>query len=169
MEWSPDGRALAVAYSGQGVVVWSPSGCRLMCSLRQPPPSLSAFPSTASRAISHQISSVSRSTQATGNSVRGLAASSAQQPPGPAPHVPMDGGISALSWGPMGYQLSLAEVGGGLGIGAGSGGALLELTFAHSLAGHHRVARGGLGTSTIDEEMHVLLVGVLDTNVVVKK
>jgi hypothetical protein len=35
MQWSPDCRALAVGWRKQGLAVWSPSGCRLMCSLRQ--------------------------------------------------------------------------------------------------------------------------------------
>ncbi|KAJ9523815.1 hypothetical protein QJQ45_020002 [Haematococcus lacustris] len=37
--WAPDCRALAVGYATQGVVVWSPSGCRLLSSLRQVDPS----------------------------------------------------------------------------------------------------------------------------------
>ena len=31
LEWSPDSRVLAVGYQRQGLTVWSPSGCRLMC------------------------------------------------------------------------------------------------------------------------------------------
>ncbi|GIL70747.1 hypothetical protein Vretifemale_1461 [Volvox reticuliferus] len=150
VEWSPDGRALAVGYAGQGVVVWSPSGCRLMCSLRQPPPSLSTYPSAASRGlISHQNSLAS---QGPGWGYQRAASSSV----GTQPQVPLDGAVSALCWGPMGYQLEMAEVGGGAAM-AGAGGGLTEVTFAHSLSGNHRVARGGIGTSLADEEVHVLL------------
>jgi hypothetical protein len=35
LQWSPDGRVLAVGYGERGMAVWTPSGCRLMCSLRQ--------------------------------------------------------------------------------------------------------------------------------------
>lgn len=35
LQWSPDGRVLAVGYAERGMAVWTPSGCRLMCSLRQ--------------------------------------------------------------------------------------------------------------------------------------
>lgn len=35
LRWSPDGRVLAVGYGERGMAVWTPSGCRLMCSLRQ--------------------------------------------------------------------------------------------------------------------------------------
>ena len=38
LEWSADGRALAVGYALRGMAVWTPSGCRLMCSLRQTAP-----------------------------------------------------------------------------------------------------------------------------------
>ena len=70
------------------------------------------------------------------------------------PPVPLDGGVSAVCWGPHGYQLAVAEVGGS----PGGGGGLAEVAFAHSLAHHHRVAHGGLGGSMADEEVHVLLV-----------
>lgn len=35
LRWSPEGRVLAVGYASRGIAVWTPSGCRLMCSLRQ--------------------------------------------------------------------------------------------------------------------------------------
>ncbi len=35
LQWSPDGRVLAVGYALRGMAVWTPSGCRIMCSLRQ--------------------------------------------------------------------------------------------------------------------------------------
>jgi len=33
--WAPDNRALAVGWRRSGLGLWSPSGCRLVCSLRQ--------------------------------------------------------------------------------------------------------------------------------------
>ncbi|KXZ55895.1 hypothetical protein GPECTOR_2g1446 [Gonium pectorale] len=168
IEWSPDGRALAVGYAGQGVVVWSPSGCRLMCSLRQPGPTsiLSPLPSFLPRGtISHQTSmagrggDAGRSTLSPVPSMGGAGFSGPRSYNGVAtaagpqisPQVPLDGGVSALCWGPGGYQLEVGELGA-----AYSGGSLLELHFAHSLPGQHRVARGGLGSSLADEEVHVL-------------
>eukprot|EP00891_Asterochloris_glomerata_P001441 jgi/Astpho2/1441/e_gw1.00025.4.1_t len=35
LKWSPDNRALAVGWRRSGLGLWSASGCRLMCSLRQ--------------------------------------------------------------------------------------------------------------------------------------
>ncbi len=35
LQWAPDGRVLAVGYGRRGMAVWTPSGCRLMCTLRQ--------------------------------------------------------------------------------------------------------------------------------------
>lgn len=35
LQWSPDGRVISVGYSKRGLAVWTPSGCRVMCSLRQ--------------------------------------------------------------------------------------------------------------------------------------
>lgn len=36
LEWSPDGQVLAVGHKHGGVVLWTLSGCRVMCTLRQP-------------------------------------------------------------------------------------------------------------------------------------
>ncbi len=176
LEWSPDCRALAVGYGGQGVVVWSPSGCRLMCSLRQPGPSLSTAPSSASRLgslISHQPSlraMLNRQSLDPAGSVgsmmlspaaSGLPAAVAARLGGTAgagssgPVAPLDGSVTALCWGPMGYQLAVAEVGGG-----GAGGSLAEVLFAHSLPHHHRVVYSGAGVATgAGDEIHVLQVG----------
>ena len=35
LRWSPDGQVIAVGYGHGGVAVWTPSGCRVMCTLRQ--------------------------------------------------------------------------------------------------------------------------------------
>lgn len=35
IQWSPNGQVLGVGYALRGMAVWTPSGCRVMCSLRQ--------------------------------------------------------------------------------------------------------------------------------------
>ena len=74
LQWAPDGRALAVGYSRQGVTVWSPSGCRLLCTLRQP-----------------------------GGSVAGAAEPAAGRGGGGAGSV-MAGGVAGLVWGVHSYR-----------------------------------------------------------------
>ena len=37
ISWSADGRVVAVGYERKGVVVWTPSGCRVFCTLGQGP------------------------------------------------------------------------------------------------------------------------------------
>lgn len=94
--WSPDCCALAAGYRHQGVVVWSPSGCRLMCSLRQTPALQSGLsgpgrgPSVdSSAALGRQNSSSSSVATTTAEELSGM----------------LEGGISALAWGPLGYQV----------------------------------------------------------------
>lgn len=164
VEWSPDCRALAVGFAQQGVVVWSPSGCRLMCSLRQP--GLSAYPSLRPSATlgnmgSGALGHVGSGPLAIGRNIGdepsfgaggapfifSRSSTSALQP---GSGVPLDGGVTALAWGPLGYQLMVAEAGGCSG--------LAELQFAHSLPGHHRVAHAGPHGGSAGEEVHVLQV-----------
>ena len=42
ISWSADGRVVAVGYEKKGVVVWTPSGCRVFCTLGQGPQASSA-------------------------------------------------------------------------------------------------------------------------------
>ncbi|KAH7624062.1 hypothetical protein Ndes2526B_g01314 [Nannochloris sp. 'desiccata'] len=35
LRWSPDGKVVAAGYGYRGLAVWTPSGCRVMCTLRQ--------------------------------------------------------------------------------------------------------------------------------------
>lgn len=35
LRWSPDGKVVAAGYAYRGLAVWTPSGCRVMCTLRQ--------------------------------------------------------------------------------------------------------------------------------------
>lgn len=43
--WTPDNRAFAVGWRNRGLAVWSASGCRLMCTIRQGSMSNSQSPS----------------------------------------------------------------------------------------------------------------------------
>lgn len=81
LKWSPDNRALAVGWRRSGLGLWSASGCRLMCSLRQ----------TARTYVSPQAGS------------SGVAAFCADAAP------PLETRIAAVAWGAEGYQLMVAE------------------------------------------------------------
>lgn len=134
VDWSPDCRALAVGYAHQGLVVWSPSGCRLMCTLRQ-----SSAVSTASRLQSSSL--------VTGES--GTNISSLSLPSGEVDFGAVENGTKALAWGPLGYQLVVAE--------ASNTHTIQEIHFAKTLPNHHRVAQSRVsGTSQSGEEIHVL-------------
>ncbi|KAL0029799.1 hypothetical protein WJX77_000735 [Trebouxia sp. C0004] len=87
LKWSPDNRAFAVGWRRGGLAVWSASGCRLMCSLRQ-----TARPNTFT-----PLSSASSSAFATDSHKQNA--------------LPMESGIASLAWGPAGYQIMLAELG----------------------------------------------------------
>lgn len=180
--WSPDCRAVAVGYSRQGAVVWSASGCRLMCTVRQP--ESSRTPRAAAAAAAAPAGS------------RGGAAA-----PTPAP-APLAGPVQALAWGTLGYSLIVACAGAGAaaapaaaaggsarlperaarllasvapgaaaGAAAGAGGAsaagggagaagseLLEVSFAKALGGNHRVAQVSGGDGEARGELHLLQV-----------
>ena len=82
LEWTPDCRALAVGYYTRGLVVWSPSGCRLMCTLRQLP-GLHRDISVASN-----ISDLSAACQGEEASQQAI----------------LESGVSALAWDPMAYK-----------------------------------------------------------------
>ncbi|KAL0053131.1 hypothetical protein WJX82_001373 [Trebouxia sp. C0006] len=87
LKWSPDNRAFAVGWRRSGLAIWSASGCRLMCSLRQ-----TARPNTFT-----PLSSASSSAFATDSHKQNA--------------LPMESGIASLAWGPAGYQIMLAELG----------------------------------------------------------
>ncbi|CAM6095693.1 unnamed protein product [Calypogeia fissa] len=80
ISWTPDNSTFAVGWQHRGLAVWSVSGCRLMCTIRQGSlsnvfsPSFSMFSGTE----------LSRS-------------------------EPMVGGVAALAWGEQGYQLFAVE------------------------------------------------------------
>uniref|UniRef100_A0A061S7S9 Protein ric1 n=1 Tax=Tetraselmis sp. GSL018 TaxID=582737 RepID=A0A061S7S9_9CHLO len=130
MQWSPDCRALAVGWRLQGMAVWSPSGCRLMCSLRQ-----KSEPFGLSR---HD--SVNECTTPSEISCSGFE----------TPYEPLEGGIATMCWGPEGYQLLIAE--------RGRPSQLLEINFAKAINGDHRVPRIDVVDSTRlqEEEVNVL-------------
>lgn len=141
LAWAPDCRALAVGYARQGFVVWSPSGCRLLCTMRQPIPG-------GTPRISAQTSGVSTGLNAGENE------------PAATPKFSMsllEGGVQALAWGPLGYQLLVAEV----NVASRELG-LVECSLAKSLPSHHRVAHMGQGGAAphLGDELHVLQVRV---------
>eukprot|EP00884_Botryococcus_braunii_P016462 jgi/Botrbrau1/349/Bobra.110_2s0008.1 len=84
--WSPDDRALAVGWRRSGLGLWSVSGCRLLCSLRQTP-------------------RTPRSAQAVMGLPRPRTPNSLQAPS-------LECGVSALTWALEGYKLMVAEAGG---------------------------------------------------------
>lgn len=122
VEWAPDCRAIAVGYMRQGLVVWSPSGCRLMCSLRQVPNQYGRDSLTGSlRSGVDDLPS---------------AASLSRQVSVPPPELDSVG-VSQLAWGPQGYALTVANT--------GCSWQLSEVQFARSLPRHHRVSHAGPG------------------------
>ncbi|KAF5828401.1 hypothetical protein DUNSADRAFT_17671 [Dunaliella salina] len=182
VQWSPDSRAIAVGYQTQGLVVWSPSGCRLLCTLRQVPNTFGRDSARRTnsggaagagggggvmgpRASSGSVVGGDEGTNSSQPSPRaGLAAHrrfSREQAPPPQPAL-LEAGVAALAWGLMGYTLLVAHT--------GCGWQLVELQFAHSLPNHHRVAHAGVGTQGLtagahqpqlhrqagEEELHVL-------------
>ena len=100
-----------VGWEWRGLAVWSPSGCRLVCSLRQ----------TAQDAVS---------TPRVPLSVHSPLIPSG---PGSMP-LPLESGISAMTWSAAGYSLLLTET--------ASSGQMLELALARSLDAAHRVVQG---------------------------
>lgn len=136
MAWSPDCRVLAVGFQLQGLVVWSPSGCRLMCSLRQNPQGPSGPPASKEKSDPPQPP-VSEDAGGEANEQQVL--------------VPR--GITSLCWGPLGYQLMWTE--------SGRWGHLLEISFAQVLPRNHRVAfsthrNGIVSNESKNDELHVL-------------
>lgn len=157
LQWTPDGRAVAVGYLGQGLAVWSASGCRLMTTLPQmfDATDPGASGGNALAALQHQ-SSVKWGTQAARQgsnpprlSLQGNGRDSALSPSAAHPSEPagseqqqqqaassplrhaLECGVSCLCWGPEGYTLALAEV--------GFGTRFVELQYAKTLDNHHRV------------------------------
>lgn len=135
MRWSPDGQALAVGFSRCGQVVWSPSGCRLMCTLRQGAAGHRGTgdmgPSRTTSSDRQTLSSLLGTGDDANDAVAGRAAEGA---PGQQA-TDHEAGVCALAWGPYGYQLLVAE--------AGDAAHFRELSFAKSLGGSHRVLHSG--------------------------
>ncbi|GAB4817477.1 hypothetical protein N2152v2_004523 [Parachlorella kessleri] len=150
LQWSPDGRVLAVGYGRRGMAVWTPSGCRLMCSLRQAAP---AGAPTTQRDGQQAGQGGQQQQQGTGwpsaSSPRGSGGAVsplAPQVPGSLvsqtsmlnPHTltgeagVLEDALTALCWGAQGYQLMVAE--------AGPPVRVCEQDFARFMAGQHRVA-----------------------------
>ncbi|CAI7744404.1 unnamed protein product, partial [Closterium sp. NIES-53] len=140
--WSPDNLAFAVGWKLRGLAVWSVSGCRLMCTIRQgsmsllPPSSSSSSSSTTTTTgITSPRSSAAGSDP---TSTPGLAAASGAAGSATAAVVkssePMVGGVAAVAWGEEGYQLVAAEAGMvgevAVGVRGRQAGRLVQFAFA---------------------------------------
>jgi hypothetical protein len=156
VEWSPYGRAIAVGYQRQGLSVWSPSDCRLMCSLRQPcggdRSALGGMNLMGMSSLGRRSTLDSDTASSFFTSVLGVpAGANAEGSSEDAPHRPLEAPVACLFWGVLGYQLLIAELGCQH---------LVELQFARSLSHHHRVAHAGVMPDTAGgnhgEELHVM-------------
>eukprot|EP00854_Cymbomonas_tetramitiformis_P031450 gene31450-39555_t len=94
LAWSPDEKALAVGWSARGMAVWSASGCRLMCTIRQ------GKGGTASHGDWH--SSLPSPT---------LTPLSLHSAAGPKQLEALRTGVAGLCWDHHGYSLIAAENG----------------------------------------------------------
>lgn len=141
MEWAPDCRAIAVGYMHAGLVVWSPSGCRLLCTLRQVPNTVGRDSMSLAGTTSGSLVPSARTTQHAwdiSSALSGGLGSGGAPGFGPPATASLDStGVSSLSWGPQGYLLTVGLAGGA--------SQLVELQFARSLPHHHRVAHAGPG------------------------
>jgi hypothetical protein len=73
LRWSPDGQVLAAGYGGRGLAVWTPSGCRLMCTLRQ---AAATAPPAAAAADTHSLQASTPLPPPAGTAAAGTAAAS---------------------------------------------------------------------------------------------
>jgi hypothetical protein len=164
LAWAPDCRALAVGFSRQGLVLWTPSGCRLLCTLRQPAPETPRA-SVLSGKPADELQGSSAEAAADSNGSSSLPGEQQQQQgQQQQQQVSVDGAVDCLAWGVNGYQLMLAN----RLPASSSSSSLCELSLAKSLRHHHRVshavpaggggAAAGLGVAQLGEELHVLQV-----------
>jgi hypothetical protein len=149
LDWAPDCRALAVGYARQGLAVWSPSGCRLMCTARQRDAAWTPREAAAAAAPGGGGGGGGGG----GFSIGGV-----------------DGGVQALAWGALGLSLLAAcgatpagTSGGGTphsssGGGGGGAAALCEIQFAKAPSGNHRVAQVAEDGDCARGELHLLQV-----------
>uniref|UniRef100_A0A383V6J0 RIC1 C-terminal alpha solenoid region domain-containing protein n=1 Tax=Tetradesmus obliquus TaxID=3088 RepID=A0A383V6J0_TETOB len=173
LAWAPDCRALAVGFGRQGLALWTPSGCRLLCTLRQPAPETPRGSAASGTRLSEVAANSSSSPAAAEAGTADEAApadmhsssnvSSEQQQPQQLPQVCVDGAVDCVAWGVAGYQLMLASRLPGSS-NSSSSSSLYELSLAKSLRHHHRVSHAvaagggsaGLGVAQLGEELHVL-------------
>ena len=107
LAWAPGGRSLAAGWRRRGCAVWSASGCRLMCTIRQ--------------------LGVGGASVAWGKVNGGSAASPPPQAASADSCEALDGGVADLTWGPEGFDLLVVE--------ATKDAALVQLSFAKWCAG----------------------------------
>ncbi|GJP42311.1 hypothetical protein CLOM_g1893 [Closterium sp. NIES-68] len=148
--WSPDNLAFAVGWKLRGLAVWSVSGCRLMCTIRQGSMSLLPPSSSSSSSSSSTIPTATPATTTTTTTPTSSSASDPASTPGSAAagaatagsataavvrsSEPMVGGVAAVAWGEEGYQLVAAEAGVVGEVAAGvrgrQAGRLVQFAFA---------------------------------------
>jgi hypothetical protein len=139
LAWAPDGAAFAVGHARRGLALWTPSGCRLACTLRV------ARAGAGGGAVPTAGGSWSRpgtpgAELAAAAEPLSPAASAAPGAADAAAAAPLEGGVAALAWAPHGHSLLAAEARPGA-----PAAPLAELALARAPAGAHRVARAAPG------------------------
>ena len=148
LEWSPDGRVLAVGYSKRGIAVWTPTGCRVMTTLPQ-------------QATGDQQNFIH--TQTAEEKEDGLPIEMPSLPdesssllprrdPPQSSEILQGGGIHGLAWSCHGYTLLVAE--------SSAPQSLVEIAFVKSALGqghHHTTAQMGATSSMQSTAMGMLL------------
>ncbi|KAK3266990.1 hypothetical protein CYMTET_24423, partial [Cymbomonas tetramitiformis] len=132
LAWSPDEKALAVGWSARGMAVWSASGCRLMCTIRQ------GKGGTASHGDWH--SSLPSPT---------LTPLSLHSAAGPKQLEALRTGVAGLCWDHHGYSLIAAE--------NGSARRLVQFTMA-KMVEQRRVVHGSPSVQMLQGADRLLLV-----------
>lgn len=128
LSWAPDNTAFAVGYGRQGLVVWTLSGCRLLCTLRQPAPETPAsatadavhpFSASASRQVLQPSSTAASEPQAVAGEATGCNGAAADPSTSTSSDgdgsvsnhsalASVDGAVLCIAWGSHGYQLVIS-------------------------------------------------------------
>eukprot|EP00210_Caulerpa_lentillifera_P000400 g390.t1 len=113
--WNGDCSAFAVGFRQRGLVVWTPSGCRLMCSLPQTPlKSNTSIPPLAE--ADSPLAKLSTSTSPEGSEIPTL-----------------EWGVSVLCWTYNGFRLWIGQT--------SRAREIWEITFVRSFTGRHRISQ----------------------------
>ncbi len=154
LAWSPDCRAVAVGFAHQGLVVWSVSGCRLMCTVRQPESARTPRAAAsggggapAAGVIDGGVQAVAWGALSYSLIIAGAAVVGSGSSSGGAPAVALPEHAATAAPG------RLASGGDG---GGGLGSQMLEIHLAKSLGGNHGVAQVVAGVDEPRGELHML-------------